>query len=159
MPRKSKTEVIDIAIVEEPKSKDLLINGKKAVRVRKNNKRIPPENISEEGALRIEPLGLMSLLRLEAELRAARSNLQNKHLSFMELRKQVDPKGLLSAAQAEIAAHELKLKEFQEQYDAKKAEIEKRLNIDLKKVSYDDTSGIIFDDPNPAEDAKALKKT
>ena len=129
----------------------------KAVKVRKNNRKIPKENVSEEGSLRIDELSLTKLLRFQAEERASAVTIQNMQVAQAKLLSQIDPQGLLTRMRNEIQAQEQQRKEFAEQYEALKKSIQERLKIDFEKVSYDDVTGVIYEDPNPIEDAKALK--
>ena len=150
MPRKSKKTI-------EPAADIAMEKGPKTIKVLKKNK-LSPANIDENGALRIDELNLTRLLRFEAEIRAYGSNLQNEHLSLMNLTKQLDPQSLLVAKRNTIAALEQRREEYAQEYRALKKNIGDMLHIDFDKVSYNDVTGVIFQDPNPAEDAKAVKK-
>ena len=123
----------------------------------KKNK-IPAENIDDNGALRIDELSLTKLLRLEAEVRAAMSTMQNMQMNLVKLTQQIDPNGILSTQQGLIRAQESARKGFEEEYLALKKRIGEKLGIDLDKVSYDDTTGVIFSIPDAKADADAMKK-
>lgn len=151
MPRKPKKSNKLIDILDDE------VRGPKTIKALKKNK-VPPENIDENGALRIDELSMTKLLRLEAEGRAAVSAIQNMQMNLLKITQQLDPNGLISNQQNHIRAQESSRKAFEDEYLALKKRIGEKLGIDLDHVSYDDTTGVIFALPNSEEDAKAMKK-
>ncbi len=131
--------------------------NKTTITVRKNNKKIPQDNISHEGALRLSDLERLKLLRFDAEIRAIDANNTNLAVSLRAYIKQVDPNGIIVQTQNSIDANTKKRTELFHEYEKLREEIGTKLGIDMTKVSFDDETGVIHEhpvngDPPPIKD-------
>ena len=93
----------------------------------------------------IPELDLLKLTRAEAEIRAAKAELVNLRTGREFYLQKIDPKGILRQMDARIGDESAKLREFQAEYEGHRDNIGKKLNIDMKKCSYDDKTGVVHD--------------
>jgi hypothetical protein len=115
--------------------------------VRKNGVVVPAENISPEGSLRIDDLTRLKLLRLDAEGRAAHSEMVMTQKELAEYLKGIDPAGRIFQLQKHIQALELKKNDMKTQFETLIKETGELLKVDMSKISYDDESGVIHFPP------------
>jgi hypothetical protein len=125
--------------------------------VKKTRKlKTPPENISPEGSLMIDDVTRLTLLRWDAEGRAAHNEMVVRQKELAEFIKQVDPQGRVHHLQAQISALLTKKGEAKTEYESLIRRTGEKLHIEMAGASFDEQTGIVHLAPAPS-DANAVK--
>lgn len=114
---------------------------------KKSVSKVPSENVSSEGTLRIDDLTRLQLLRLDAEGRAAHNEMLLTQKELTDYLKGIDPAGHIFRLQGHIKALDQKKIDMKTQFEKLIKETGEKLKVDMSKISYDDESGVIHFPP------------
>ena len=103
-----------------------------------------PKEVSES-ILRLDPVTRLSLCRFEAEVRAARHQMEAQKAQMSQYLATIDKEGLVVKLQASIYAHMQQAMVMQARYDQISKQVEADLKIVLANYSFDDESGVLHE--------------
>lgn len=109
----------------------------------KKKPKTPADCVSPEGSMRLDDVSRLTLLRWDAETRAAERELVVQKAALSAYLKSIDPQGHIGRQQAGIAAVEGALQKARAEYAAALSRAEAKLGVLMRDYSYDDESGLL----------------
>lgn len=117
---------------------------------KKQNEENPAPGATDVPAIDEEPkhlclseLQLLKILRAEAEERASRSELQLAQILLDQVVKALDPEGKIAQGAARVQTAITAMTVARKLHQETTATVGEDLGVDLKKCSFDDTSGTV----------------
>jgi hypothetical protein len=104
--------------------------------------------------LRMDELTVLKLSKLEAEVRANRTEIQLKTQYLESLFKQVDPQGVLRKLQNEIVFLKNEMNQKSTEYADLKKVVGERFGINMEEYAYDDRTGILHHIQQPGAEGQ-----
>ncbi len=111
----------------------------------KTSKKAKKPSNETPGSLRLDEITMLRLARADAEMRASSSEVLIKKGVKEGIMRKVDPQDVLKKLDLEIQALTARYHQNQAEYARIRDEAGKKLGIDMKNYSYDDTTGILHD--------------